>query len=152
VESVGAGAGWMSRRKGSTVAGNSALLRRWFDSLWNRRDLSVIDELLSPTAVLRAEPGAVFNGPADFKAFAQAVLATFSNIRMTVEETIEQDDRVALRWTNRAVHSEQPWEGIAPSNKEVAVTGITIVHFRDGKIVAGWEFWDAAGLKQQLSG
>jgi predicted ester cyclase len=36
------------------------------------------------------------------------------------------------------------------SGKQVAVSGITIDRFEDGKIVEGWTNWDTLGMMQQL--
>ena len=80
---------------------------------------------------------------ADFKAFHSKIGATFSNMRLTVEETIEEGGKVAARWTVRLTHSGQHWAGIAAKNKDAVVSGISIARIRNGRIVAGWDNWDA---------
>lgn len=131
---------------------NADLVRRWFDEVWNQGKLATVDELLEAEGILHAEPGLVFKGPAAFKEFYSKITSAFSNMRMEIVETIEQDDRVAARWRATVTHSGQPWAGIAPLNKNAVITGISVAHFRNGKIVAGWDNWDAAGLTQQLQG
>jgi steroid delta-isomerase-like uncharacterized protein len=129
---------------------NAALVRRWFEEVWNQGRMETVDELLAPDAVLNTEPGLTFKGPADFKAFFDKIRATFSNMRLEVKETIEEGDRVAVRWVVKLTHSGGHWAGIAPQNKDAEVSGISIAHIRNGRIVAGWDNWDAAGLTQQL--
>jgi predicted ester cyclase len=40
--------------------------------------------------------------------------------------------------------------GIAPTGKQFAITGVTTARFAGGKIVEGFVNWDALGLMQQL--
>ena len=40
--------------------------------------------------------------------------------------------------------------GIAPTNKQVTVTGMEVHRLVDGKIAEVWVEWDALGLMQQL--
>jgi predicted ester cyclase len=40
--------------------------------------------------------------------------------------------------------------GIAPTGKQVTVTGLTIGHYAGGKLVEAWDNWDALGMLQQL--
>jgi predicted ester cyclase len=40
--------------------------------------------------------------------------------------------------------------GIAATGKKVRYTGISIVRIDQGKIVEGWDNWDALGMMQQL--
>jgi predicted ester cyclase len=40
--------------------------------------------------------------------------------------------------------------GIAPTENQVRVEGITISHIQRGKIVQEWELFDTLGLMQQL--
>ena len=40
--------------------------------------------------------------------------------------------------------------GIAPTGKQVTVTGMTIDRFVNGQFVEGWSNFDALGMLQQL--
>jgi len=56
---------------------------------------------------------------------------------------------VATRWTARGTHKGELM-GIAPTDKQVTVTGISISRFVSGKIEEGWLSWDRMDLMQQL--
>jgi predicted ester cyclase len=53
------------------------------------------------------------------------------------------------RWSCRGVHKGE-LNGIAPTNKQFTITGVTIARFSNGKIVEGFVNWDALGLMRQL--
>jgi predicted ester cyclase len=40
--------------------------------------------------------------------------------------------------------------GIPATGKQATITGMVIIHVRDGQIVDAWNNWDIYGLMQQL--
>ena len=68
---------------------------------------------------------------------------------MTVEELFAEGETVVARWSCRGTHKGE-LNGIAPTGKQISITGISIARFAAGKIVEGWVNWDALGLMQQL--
>ncbi|MER5435590.1 ester cyclase [Streptomyces sp. NPDC002588] len=67
-----------------------------------------------------------------------------------VEDQIAQDDRVCNRWTWRGTHRGE-FMGIAPTGRDVAMTGTTVFRFdEDGKIAEAWWQYDRLGLMAQL--
>ena len=54
-----------------------------------------------------------------------------------------------VRWTATGIHQGE-FMGTAPAGKRFTITGISIHHIADGKIVEEWEQWDSLGLMQQL--
>ena len=42
--------------------------------------------------------------------------------------------------------------GIAPTDKPIHVTGITILRVANGKMVEGWQNWDMLGMLEQIKG
>jgi predicted ester cyclase len=60
----------------------------------------------------------------------------------------EGDDVVTL-WTWTGTHTGD-FMGIAPTGKQVSMTGTTIFRFKNGKIQEGWWHYDVIGLMKQL--
>jgi predicted ester cyclase len=56
---------------------------------------------------------------------------------------------VMARWSCRGVHKGD-LNGIAPTGKQIAITGVSVVRFTGGKMVEGWINWDALAMMQQL--
>ena len=53
------------------------------------------------------------------------------------------------RWTGRGTHKGD-LIGIAPTGKQVTVTGISIQRIANGKIMEEWSTYDMLGMLQQL--
>lgn len=73
----------------------------------------------------------------------------FSNSRVKVTLQIAEGDLVAIRWEITARQTGD-YMGLAPTNKEVTWTGVSIDRFEDGKIVETWVDWDKYRLLQGL--
>jgi predicted ester cyclase len=54
-----------------------------------------------------------------------------------------------MRWTATATHKGELM-GIAPTGKQVTITGIAIDRIDGGKIVEEWENFDRMSMMQQL--
>ncbi len=128
---------------------NKQVVRRLLEEPWTG-NLAVIDELVDASYVgydpSNPEP---LRGPEGFRGFISTYTSAFPDARITVDEQIAEGDRVATRWTGRGTH-ERELMGIAPTGKQVTVSGLTLSHLRDGKVVEEWTNWDTLGLLQQL--
>jgi steroid delta-isomerase-like uncharacterized protein len=129
---------------------NNAIARRFFESAWNRGELSVVDELVTPDTVdystLHGQPE---TGTESFKQIITMFRSAFPDIQLTIDDEIYTGDKVVHRWTLRGTH-QAPFMGVPPTGKQVAFTGTTIVQMRDGKIAARWSNVDMLSLLQQL--
>lgn len=128
-----------------TVEMNKALVRSLYEDCINGRDLDRLDTLIAPDFTgARGE-----RGPREFRATIEAVLTGFPGVRFEVHDLIGEGDRVAVRWTFRAVHGGR-FAGIQPSNAEVTQEGNVIYQLRDGQIVRAWLQADRLGVLQQI--
>src|SRR5258708_8419644 len=135
------------------MAGSSALIRKWFEEVWNQGREETIDAMCSKKAIGQgqAQHGADIHGPEEFKVLWRRIGSAFSNIHVEIHETIEQGDKGVARWTIAMTHTA-PFLGIAPAKKRVSVNGISIQRFVDGQIVEAWDSWDQLSLLVQLGG
>ena len=76
-------------------------------------------------------------------------LVSFPDWQFAVEDQVADGDKVTTRWTAKATHSGL-LEGIAPTGKALAVTGILISRLEDGKMVEDWENFDEFGMMRQV--
>jgi steroid delta-isomerase-like uncharacterized protein len=131
------------------MADNKEIVRRFVEEPWTG-DFSAIDELASPDYIgydpSQPEPT---RGPQGLKDFVQGYLEAFPDGRVTVDQQLAEGDFVATRWTGRGTHQGELM-GIAPTGKQVTVTGITISRIAGGKIAEEWTNWDTLGMLQQL--
>ncbi len=125
------------------------IVRRLIEDPW-KGDTSVIDELVGPDYIGH-DPSArePISGPEGVKTQLQQYLDGFSDGRITVDDQIAEGDKVASRWTARGTQTGEV-AGIAPTGKEVTVSGLTISLLEDGLVVEEWIAWDTLGMLVQL--
>lgn len=75
--------------------------------------------------------------------------AAFPGSQLTIDEEIVDGDRVALRFTQRGTHNGV-FMGIPPTGTSFSMSGQTVLHFRDGRVVERWSTVDMLSLLVQL--
>jgi len=130
---------------------NIALIHRWFEEVWNKGRAEAIEEMFAADGIAYGlgEAGIDVHGPAVFKPFFERLRGAFPELKITIEDALAEGDKVAARWSARMIHRGDHL-GIAATGRKVAVTGMSIVRIRDGKIVEAWNNWDMLGLMQQI--
>jgi len=127
---------------------NKALARRVFEEVWNKGNLAVADEVWANNFVGHAAPDEI-KGPEGVRQFFSVFRSAFPDLQFTIEDQIAEGDKVVTRWTLRGTH-EGEFQGIAPTGKQMAMTGITVQRIAGGRIVEGWTNRDALGMLVQL--
>lgn len=132
------------------TADNKALMRRWFNEVWNNGRAETIDELFAPDGIAYGlAGGATLCGPENFKPFFQQFKDAFPDIEVIVEDAIAEGDLVAARCTVRGQHQGHTL-GFAATQRPVEFTGICIARWRDGRIVEAWNNFDFMTMYRQL--
>lgn len=127
---------------------NKALVRRVIEEAWNKGNLAVIDELLSPDyAVEVASPGSP--GREGYRQAVTMFRAAFPDLRFSIADMVAEGDKVVVRATIRGTHKGE-YLGIGPTGKQVTLTAISIRRLQGGKIVEEWVEADMMGLMQQM--
>lgn len=132
------------------MSANKEIIRRVVDGVWMDRNFAVVDELIAQDYIghdpTQPEP---IRGRDGFKQFVGMYQAAFHDAAVTIDDQIAEGDRVVTRWTGRGTHTGELM-GIAPTGKEVTVSGITVTRLAGGKIAEEWELMDALGMLVQL--
>ena len=131
---------------------NKALIRRWFEEVWNQGRSDVIHELFADDGIahgLSDDPSAPLRGPAGFLPFHAQFRGAFPGIEVIVEDQIAEGDLVATRCSVRGKHSGDHL-GFKATGADVDFTGMTITRVRDGKIVEAWNNFDFMKMYRQL--
>jgi len=124
---------------------NKTLVRTLYEECINGRDLDRLATLIAPDFVgARGE-----RGPREFRATIEALLTGFPGVRFELHDVFGEEDKVAVRWTFRAVHGGR-FVGIKPSLADVTQEGNVIYQVRDGRIVRAWLQADRLGVLQQI--
>ncbi len=128
---------------------NKTIERRFTEELFNKGNLDAVDELVASNYVDHcALPGIAPDreGLKQFVAMSRTALPDFHS---TIEDMIAEGDKVMTRFTVRGTQQGE-FMGIAPTGRQVTVTGIAIHRISGGKIVENWLSMDMLGMLQQL--
>lgn len=132
---------------------NLAIARQVFSAVCNSTDLeaahTAIDELFAQDFGVNRTPPGITPNVAGTKKWKAAVLKAFPDYHTEIEDEFADGDRVVIRWRSRGTHRGE-FQGIAPTGKQITVTGITISRFADGKIAESWVGFDTQDLIRQL--
>lgn len=135
-----------------TAADNASAVRRFVDVCVNGAELSRLGEFVAGSVVIHAATaGAVpdTRGLEELTDVFRRMRTVFPDLHVTVEDTVAEGDRVALRWTARGTHDAE-WAGIAATGRRVTFGGIDLYRFSGGRIQEWWRSEDFAYLVQQL--
>ena len=129
---------------------NKAIVRRLIEEVWNKGNLSLVDELFAPNYEHHDASSPDFGrGPESEKKRATLYRTAFPDLRVTIEDIIAEGEIVMTRWSCRGTHKGD-LSGIAPTGNPFTISGMTVARVANGKLAEGHVNWDALGLMQQL--
>jgi steroid delta-isomerase-like uncharacterized protein len=131
---------------------NKAAFRRFIDAV-NTGDLErlsqTIDELIEPHAMLRTPMPTEATGSQLAKEVFARLLEAYPDLHITIEDLIEEGDKVVARNTVTGTHRGD-YMGIPPTGKSVTYNEIFIGRFADGRIAETWGVVDVLSQLRQL--
>ena len=131
---------------------NKALMRRWFDEVWDKGNADAIGELATEDVVIHGlndASGSSISSLAEFRSYHTQLRSAFPDIVVNVDDVIAEGDLVAARCSVQGNHSGELL-GLAPTNAAVAFNGMVFIRVSDGKIVESWNCFDFLKMSQQL--
>ena len=133
------------------MADGKAMVRRWFEEVWNQGREETIDELFAADGVAHglSEEGVQVRGPEAFKPFVRNLRGALPDIHVRVEEILSEGDMVAVRVVAEGTHTGEDL-GVPPSGRRVRISGIIMLRVRGNQIAEGWNSWDQLGMLQQI--
>ena len=130
------------------------LINRFVEELWNERRLEVADAIFDKDCVthqLRSgvPVEAVPRGPQAIKEHVAGWIASFPDLRFSIEQMLSEGDRVVTQLLMEGTH-QGAWLGIPASGKKMQIRMFTVHRVEQGKIVEDWVLVESLGLFQQL--
>jgi predicted ester cyclase len=113
---------------------NKDFMNRWYTELWNNGNAGVIDEMLHPDVKAYGLGPEPLVGIDAFKEFYKSFSNDLTEIKVTVDNNIAEDNFVVSLCVVEAVHKK--------SRAPVRFTGTSIAQFEDGRLLIGWNHFD----------
>jgi predicted ester cyclase len=139
---------------------NKALLRRFWEEVWNGRGATPAGEFFAENCRLHIGGAEVTGDESLWTALANQWFEPFPDLTVTLEQQIAEGDRVAELIVFRGTHSGGPFlpglfqarglPAIPPSGASFEFTQTWICRFEDGRIAEVWEDFDRVRLFLQL--
>lgn len=133
----------------STITQNKAVVQRFYVEVWNQGKFDALAELIHPSIVSHERNGPDVEGIEHEKRVAIAFRTAFPDCHFTIQDLVAEDDKVVAHLTLQATFTG-PWFDLAPTGQRLAVTGMILYRFTEGKIVESWSNWDELGLRRQI--
>jgi steroid delta-isomerase-like uncharacterized protein len=133
-----------------SVEQDKALVRQFVEEIFNRGNMSVVDEVFAPDFVEREElPPGIPRDRDGVIELTTMLRSAFPDFKATIDDIIAEGDKVVIRQTWRGTQ-EGEFMGIPPTGKSVSIGVIDIIRMADGKVVEHWGQMDSMGMMQQL--
>jgi predicted ester cyclase len=129
-----------------------AVVRAWFDGLWNKGDETTIDRLLHPDGLIRGLPtpdDQPLRGPVAFKPFYRAFRAAFPDISIELAHVVVNGDLGVAHCYVTGTHRGD-FGDVAPTHRAIEVEGFAMARVVDGKVAESWNCFDFLALYRQL--
>lgn len=132
-------------------AENEAVVRRFYEELWNRRRLEVAEEVLAEDLRFRGSLGTECAGREEFVRYAETVRDAFPDWHNRIDEMLASGDRVVARLTWSGTH-RGPLGELEPTGARVEYPGAAFFRLAGGRIEEAWVVGDTAALWRSLGG
>ena len=110
--------------------GLTSIVQRYWDGLWNRRDVTVIDELIAEPYVRHSSAGTRSLSRAQFKREVRESWQLLHDPATTVDDQVTAGDRIWTRATTTGVNLD--------TGQTSVVTWLVVHRVADGQIVESW--------------
>jgi len=115
-----------------SVEENKTTLRRNFEEIWNKQNLSLIPELVSPN-YLGINAQGVFKGLEGYTQLVKTGIANTPDLHYTVDEVVGEGDTIMAKVTMTGTFTGK-LAGINISGKKFKSTSVFVSKYENGKV------------------
>lgn len=130
---------------------NKAAIRRLHDAIKGGVELisQTIDEICEPDVFFHAPVPTGATGTQALKQVWPVLLRAFPDLQVTVEDLIEEGDKLVSRNTVTGTHQGE-YMGLPPTGKSITYNEVFICRFVNGRITEIWGVVDVFSQMKQL--
>lgn len=126
------------------------LVTRYFEDVWNRGKLDVLDEIMAPDYVNHSP--SIPNpkpGPADLKPIVKSMREGIPDLKYEILDMIVTPDKAAVYLRVTGTHKGTLF-GIPATGRKIDIRQMQIEWVRDGRIWQHWRITEELSLMRQL--
>ena len=116
---------------------------------WNARDLDRYLELYGQRIALYGYTKIPMN-KTEVRAYYEAIFAGFSDIVLVMDEWIESETQIGVRFTMHATHTGEI-QGFPATGRRITQRGMSIMTFDGDRVVERFTVSDLDGVRTQLT-
>ncbi|MDB5097799.1 MAG: ester cyclase [Cyanobacteria bacterium RYN_339] len=126
------------------------LIRRYATDVWNQGDPAALGDFVTTDVVYHDAAEALpIRGIDALRAFVAGHQEQTPDLALEVQEVLADGDMGACRYVLTGRHVN-PFMGVAPTGKALAVPGMNLFKVRDGKFCEIWADWNVMALMVQM--
>ena len=129
---------------------NKATLKRYYDEVMNKGDLSNWSEMVDDSYIMHLvgapQPLVGLEGGKQTLANRKAISP---DGQISIEELVAEGDIIAIHGTATGTHTGE-YQGIQPTGKKFTREYAAFYRFKNGRIIEGWALHNLLGFYQQL--
>jgi steroid delta-isomerase-like uncharacterized protein len=129
---------------------NKKLITLYFEEVWNKGNLHLLDELLSEDYINHS-PGTPNppKGPAGLKPIIESMRNAIPDLHYMIQDLVITEDKVVARVRMTGTHTGD-FFGIPASHQKIEVKQINIEKIANGRISEHWRLTDDLTLMKQM--
>jgi predicted ester cyclase len=127
-----------------------SIARDLFETTWSKGDFENLDEVWDENTSFHFRNNTSVVNVEGLKGIIGYWRSAFPDLKFTVHDLVEENNRVAIRVSFTGTHLGKYGE-IEPTGRRVNVSEMMFLRFENGKVVEAWEDYDEQGMLQQLT-
>jgi predicted ester cyclase len=128
---------------------NTDVIHRFIDEVNRKGAAAEAERFIAADYRDHSAPPGFPTGPQGWRLMRSQLFGAFDDVHITAEDIVAEGDKVAVRFTMKAVHRGE-FMGLPPTGKEVVLKGMDINRIEGGKLAERWGNEDMLGFLQQL--
>lgn len=116
---------------------NKTTIRRFWEEVFNARNLDAIDSLFTTDCLHHGLDGQEMQGKENLRRSLNLYFKAFPDIHASVEDIFAEGDQVVSRATCRGTHQGELM-GVGPTGKQVSITILCVSRFVGERIAEDW--------------
>jgi C-1 hydroxylase len=130
-----------------TVTNNKTILKRSAEALWNKKDFSLIPEIVSPDFVFHTVMEV--KGHEGYLQYITFMTTAFPDWHETIDHMVAEGDLIVTFQTITGTF-KGPLMNLTPTGKKFTFKTAVLWRFKNAKVVEAWAYSDTLQLYKQI--